>query len=211
MTPEREAILKSYSEWTAFSSLRSMAPIKSREAIYPLIWGIGFADVLDTSKGKINKDEFEKWHKQTLESLVSATPKLKAQFGWSAKIVNVYLKTYCYVGEGGREGIRALLHPPVDQGLWSGVARRFKGDESVLKDSHVVEEIKNISTHELYLKVIKGMRAASAKLACSLIEVEQLWEGAGKHIRFPQARRPRRTAAKVQMFSGSFSDRTTSA
>jgi len=160
--------------------LRSGAPIKSREDIYPLISQINFAEVLETSKGVISQDEFEKWHKKTLELLVGATPKLNDQYGWAAKIVNVYLKTYCYVGEGGREGIRAHLHPPVDSGLWSGVAKRFKGHTTILDDSHVVTKIKAISTHSTYLQVIQGLRAASDQLACCLIEVEQLWEGAGE-------------------------------
>lgn len=178
MTPQRKSILMSYSKWTALSALRSGAPIKSREDVYPLIKMINFADVLETSRGPISKDEFEKWHQETLNLLVNKTPKLKDQYGWAAKIVNIYLKTYCYVGEGGREGIRDLLHPPIDSGLWSGVAKKFKDNKSVLEDSHVVTRIKNISSHDTYLRVIKGMRAASYSLKCPLIEVEQLWEGA---------------------------------
>jgi hypothetical protein len=42
---------------------------------------INFADVLETSKGPILKDEFETWHKETLDFLVNETPKLKDQYG----------------------------------------------------------------------------------------------------------------------------------
>jgi len=178
MTTQRKAILKSYSAWTALSSLRSGAPIKSRNDVYPLIESINFAYVLDTTKGPIQIDEFEIWHKETLDYLVNETPKLENQYGWAAKIVNIYLKTYGYIGDGGRDGIRALLHPPIDSGLWSGIARKFKGNKAILKDSHVVEKIKDISSHEIYLQIIKGMRNASHELNCTLIEVEQLWEGA---------------------------------
>jgi hypothetical protein len=37
---------------------------------------------------------------------IEANSKLKDQYGWAAKFVNIYLKTYCYIGDGGREGIR---------------------------------------------------------------------------------------------------------
>jgi len=179
LTPQRQAILKSYSEWTALSALRSGAPIKSRNDVYPLIARVDFNEVLDPSKGSITEDAFEKWHYQTLDFLVNATPKLRDQYGWAAKIINVYLKTYCYVGEGGREGIRSVLHPPVDSGLWSGVGRKFKGNRRILNDSHAVTRIKDIATHDMYLRIIRGLRTASTELDCSLIEIEQLWEGAG--------------------------------
>ncbi|WP_334107541.1 hypothetical protein [Methylobacillus sp.] len=179
MTPERRAILATYSGWTALSALRSGAPLKSREDIYPLIAQIDFSPILDTTKGPITKESFEQWHKGALDKLVSATPKLKDQYGWAAKIINVYLKTYCYVGEGGREGIRSVLHPPIDSGLWSGVGRKFKNKNKILADSHIVTKIKDISTHAKYLQIIKGLKAASDELGCTLIEIEQLWEGAG--------------------------------
>lgn len=123
--PAREQILKSYAEWTALSALRSGAPIKSKDDVYPLIAKINFSVVLDRSKGKVTSQEFEVWHKTALESAINASSKLKDQYGWAAKIVNIYLKTYCYIGDGGREGIRECLHPPIDSGLWKGVNRRF--------------------------------------------------------------------------------------
>lgn len=177
--PAREQILKSYAEWTALSALRSGAPIKSRDDVYPLIAKIKFSEVLDRSKGKITSEEFEAWHKNALESAISASSKLTNQYGWAAKIVNVYLKTYCYIGDGGREGIRECLHPPIDSGLWKGVNRRFAGKKNILSDSHAVTAIKSINSHETYLKIISGLRKASKELDCSLIEIEQLWEGAG--------------------------------
>lgn len=176
---ERKAILKSYAEWTALSALRSGAPIKSRADVYPLIAKVDFQQVLDTSKGKIAAQEFEKWHKKALETLIAGSPKLKDQYGWAAKIINVYLKTYCYIGDGGREGIRECLHPPIDSGLWKGVRKRFWNKKVILANTHAVETIAAINTHELYLRLIKGFRAATANLNCSLIEIEQLWEGAG--------------------------------
>lgn len=175
----REQILKSYAEWTALSALRSGAPIKSRDDVYPLMAIIKFSEVLDLSKGKITSEEFEKWHKKALELAISTNSKLTNQYGWAAKIVNVYLKTYCYIGDGGREGIRECLHPPIDSGLWKGVNRRFKDNNNILIDSHVVTTIKSINSHKTYLRIMSGLRKASKELDCTLIEIEQLWEGAG--------------------------------
>lgn len=177
--PAREQILKSYAEWTALSALRSGAPIKSKEDVYPLIAKIGFSEVLDRSKGKITREQFEAWHKTALETTIKENPKLKSQYGWAAKIVNVYLKTYCYVGDGGREGIRECLHPPIDSGLLKGVKRKFPGRQDILNNSHAVTTIASITSHGTYLKLISGLRKASKELNCSLIEIEQLWEGAG--------------------------------
>lgn len=173
----REQILKSYAKWTVLSALRRGAPIGSKTDVYPLIEKINFAEVLDRSKGRITHEQFEAWHKTALETAIGAHEEMKNQYGWAAKIINIYLKTYCYVGDGGREGIRDCLHPPIDSGLWQGVKRKFRHQSEILKDSHAVTTISKIETHDTYLRLIKGFREASNKLKCSLIEIEQLWEG----------------------------------
>ena len=172
----RDEILKSFAEWTALSALRSGSPIKSRKDVYGAIQSIVFDPVLDTSKGALARNEFDEWHRNTLVSLTGANAKLANQFGWAAKIVNVYLKTYCYVGDGGRAGIREYLHPPIDAGLWKGVKRRFQSNRSVLDDTHVVTTIARITSHDVYLQLVKGFREAATQLKCPLIEIEQLWE-----------------------------------
>ena len=177
--PQRQTILSTYSQWTAHSALRSGAPIKSRNDVNKLIEKIDFDPILDTTRARISQDEFEVWHKSVLDMLVIETTKLNNQYGWAAKIVNVYLKTYCYVGDGGRENIRNCLHPPFATDLWSCVFNRFYGNQSIINDTHKVTSIKAINTHEKYLRIIKGLRAASTKLKCPLIEIEQLWEANG--------------------------------
>lgn len=177
MTPQRKVILASYSKWTALSALRSGSPIRSKKDIYQIIDAINFAVVLDESTGEICKNEFEEWHKETIRDMVSTTPKLNKQYGWAAKIINIYLKTYCYIGGGGRKGICDFIHPPIDSGIWGGVMDKFNGHQ-LIADSHVVTRIKDISSHSIYLRIINGMRSASNELNCQLIEVEQLWKGA---------------------------------
>jgi hypothetical protein len=103
------------------SAHNSQAPIKSKAGVYPLINEDPFEYVLDCSLGLITKLEFEGWHAQTLHGLVRMNEELNRQYGWLANMVNIYLKTYCYIGDGGCLGIRSMLHPPIDTGLWEGV------------------------------------------------------------------------------------------
>lgn len=174
----RSKILKSYSEWTTLSALRSGAPIRSRKDIYGLIAKVNFEVALDESRGRIGRKEFDIWHRRALEKVLRAHLKMVGQYGWGAKILNVYLKTFCYVGDGGREGIRDCLHPPIDSGLWKGIRREFKHERHILTDTHSVTSIAAIDSYKKYKKIIKGLKAAAKKLDCSLIEVEQLWENA---------------------------------
>jgi hypothetical protein len=152
-------------------------PIKSREDIYPLIRRIDFSQVLDASKGILGQEEFERWHEGAVNTAISLHPKLNDQYGWAAKIINVYLKTYAYIGDGGREDIRSHLHPPIDKGLRDGISSRFAGRNDILKETHCVKHISDIKDRQIYLKIISGLRKAAKELQCPLIEVEQLWEG----------------------------------
>ena len=113
--------------------------------------------------------------------------------GWAAKLINVYLKTASYVGDLGRPGLREVLHPPIDRGLWDGLKRwikRYDGplDRELLKRSHLVRRIKEITEYETYATIIQGCREVAEKVPCRLIEVEQFWEGASAPVK---GRRPR--------------------
>ncbi|WP_423205364.1 hypothetical protein PGC34_11015 [Pseudomonas kribbensis] len=172
----RDKIIKSYAEWTVLSALRSGSPIKSRVDVYGILKKIDFSDILDKSRDPITREEFENWHKETLFTLTTTCEKLKHQFGWAAKIINIYLKTYCYIGDGGRINVRECLHPPIDSGLWKGIKRKYKNTHHIFEDTHSKETIKEITTHESYLRIITGLRKVSLDRKCCLIEVEELWE-----------------------------------
>lgn len=173
----KDKILKDYAYWTVLSALRR-APVRSKIEIYWLISRVDFNNVLDASKGHITSVEFENWHFKALETIIAAKPngKLKYQYGWAAKIINIYLKTYCYIGGSGRTGISECLHPPIDRGLWKGVRRKFQGDYALLKRTHAVNSIGKIKSHDTYMEIIGGLRQASEKIGCKLIEIEQFWE-----------------------------------
>lgn len=175
----RVKILKNYSEWTVLSALRVGSPIRNKKEIYPLLSNIDFDSIFDTSKGDIRSNEFNLWHRKAVDTVIKSNSKVSKHYGSSAKIINIYLKTYCYVGDGGRNGIRLCLYPPIDCGLWVGVKRRFKDNKNILSYTHSTKNISAIDSYKKYIKIIEGMKSASAELGCSLIEIEQLWEGAG--------------------------------
>lgn len=175
---KRHTILTAYAEWTVLSALRN-GPIRSAKKVYAAIRDVGLAEspVLRAESGKIERDEFDKWHAKTIRRLVKDNPKLNRQFGWAAKIINVYLKTFAYVGDGGRPGLRECLHPPIDSGLWDGVKRRFKKTRpDIVANTHIRERIREIDAHDVYRHIIKGLRAAADAEGCILIEIEYLWE-----------------------------------
>ena len=106
---------------------------------------------------------------------MAADPRLTV--GWAAKILNVYLKTRCYIGAEGRHHLSEAIHPPIDAGLWLGLRRRFADRPDILARSNCVERIKDVRKYECYTRIIDGCRAAAKELRCKLIEVEQLWVG----------------------------------
>jgi len=171
----RAGIIRKYASWTVLSALRSGAPIKSRKDVYPLLKTVNFSAVLDDSAGRISQDEFDEWHETAVKRLCELRRELCT--GWAAKIVNIYLKTAVYTGGLGRPGLVEVLHPPIDGGLWSGLRRRFAGNELLCK-THAVERIKDIQTYTIYQTIQTGCRIAAEQLGCIPIEVEQLWEGA---------------------------------
>jgi len=175
MTDVRRTIISTYAEWTAMSALRSGAPIKSRRDVYTALRGVDFAVLFDTGLGPINRSTFDAWHADAVRGLVARDPRLNV--GWASKIVNVYLKTRAYIGAQGRHHLKEMLHPPIDAGLWLGLARRFSDRPDILERTHCVRLIKDIGDYDCYLRIIDGCRAAAKALDCELIEVEQLWAG----------------------------------
>ena len=175
MSDVRRAIIKTYAEWTSMSALRSGAPIKSRRDVYTVLRVIDFEVLFSVSLGPINRTSFDAWHADAVRVMIGREPRLTV--GWATKIINVYLKTRCYIGAQGRHHLKEMIHPPIDAGLWLGLARRFPDRPDILDRTHCVERIKDIVDYECYRRIIDGCRAAAKALDCDLIEVEQLWAG----------------------------------
>lgn len=192
----RTEIVTTYAGWTVLSALRSGSPVKSRDRVYPLLRSVDFPHLLAPGRARVTPAEFAQWHRDATLRLCSKERMLTV--GWASKMVNVYLKTAAYVGGLGRPGLAPLLHPPIDAGLWSGLGRRFGDRAEILAKTHVVDRIKAIRDYATYETIIAGCREAADDLGCLLIEIEQLWEGAGPEPRpdFSVQRTARRVARR---------------
>ena len=175
MNDVRKGIIATYAEWTAMSALRSGAPIKSRRDVYSVLRGVEFELLFSGELGPINRTTFDTWHADAVQDLIEREPRLTV--GWATKIINVYLKTRAYIGAQGRHHLKEMIHPPIDSGLWLGIARRFSDRPDILERTNCVTRIKDIVDYECYRRIIDGCRAAAKELKCELIEVEQLWAG----------------------------------
>jgi hypothetical protein len=123
----RHKIAHNFAQWTALSALRSGSPLKSRDDIYPFVDLKTIKKVLKTDK-PISEVEFNRWDEKTLRSITSDD---RLQIGWAAKIVNVYLKSMCYLSGIGRQGLVNYIHPPIDSGLWKGLEKRYKSNTNI--------------------------------------------------------------------------------
>lgn len=171
---KRDFIISTFAAWTALSALRSGSPVKSRQEVYSLVGIIPFEQIL-TGVDTIDENEFNEWHQKACAALCKQNSRLCT--GWAAKIINVYLKTATYIGDLGRPGLRNVIHPPVDGGLWQGIEKKFQlTDPEITELTHTVKSIKAITNYSIYARIISGCRLASKELNCSLIEIEQLWD-----------------------------------
>ena len=175
MSNVRKAIIATYAEWTAMSALRSGAPVKSRRDVYTALRGIDFDVLFEVALGPINRATFDAWHADAVRVMMKREPRLTV--GWATKIINIYLKTRVCIGGQGRHHLKEMIHPPIDAGLWLGLARRFPDRPDILERTNCVKRIKDIVDYECYRRIIDGCRLAAKALGCELIEVEQLWAG----------------------------------
>ena len=178
-------ILVEYAKWTALSAVKAGAPIKDKKTVYRLLDGVAFGEVL--SGAEVSAERFNAWHRRETRRLCRCADKHlreKAQqkgqkppvpypVGWSAKLINVFLKTTVYAGGLGHERLREVLHPPLDNGLRKGLIEYFQGRPDMTKKVDF-EAIKHIKKYPQYRTVIESCCVAAKELGCSLIEVEQL-------------------------------------
>ena len=160
----RKEIILEYSKWCAFSALRSGAQVKKRDVIYPKIDGISFSLVLD-GRLTITEKEFSNWHKSECIKLAESLGK-KDRIGWAAKIINIYLKTACYIGGLGREGLVDVIHPPLD-GILAKALRRY---------GISIPRIKEIKSYDQYIELVDLIKIETNKQGISLFEIEKEWK-----------------------------------
>ncbi len=170
----RRKIILDYAKWTVLSALRSGSPVKSRQDVYSLLDEVDFAYLLDPNT-EIYANQFNAWHKKENHKLCNRESRL--QIGWSAKMINVYLKTASYIGGLGHKNTINVLHPPIDTYLVKGIKKHFKKDQQILQKMRYFKTIKGIEDYDRdYSKIIQGCKLAAQGLGCLLIEVDQLWQ-----------------------------------
>jgi len=172
-TSVREKIIKDFAEWTAFSATRSGCPVKSRNAVYPLIRTPKYDFLFEGDE--ISASEFKTWHQESTLAIRAANPVLPV--GWAAKLINIYLKTMVYLAGAGRPRLIQYIHPPIDNDLWEGIRSRYGGNPDIITRTHIVNRIKDIDTYDKYITIIHGCQLIAKERGCLLIEVEELWQG----------------------------------
>ena len=196
----RDKIVHDFAKWTAARATRGI----SNERAYSVLDATDFGPVLREGSGPITRTQFNCWHRIEIEKLDYLHSNI--ELGWIAKLVNIYLKTRCYVGQDGRVGIGEVIHPPIDNFLIKGLKRIARS--STTWDYHIVDgsgrpsreslrranekrntaregldsftAIKNITTYDQYQKIIRACEAIANLEKCSLLEVEQFWEGVSR-------------------------------
>jgi hypothetical protein len=169
----KHRIAHTFSQWASFSALRSGSPLKSREDIYPFL-ELKHFEFLLTTTDPISDIEFSEWHENAVAEITSDG---RLPVGWSAKIINVYLKSICYLSGFGRPGLINHIHPPIDSGLWQGLKSNYKDQSEIWNKVYSKTKIKDIKTYTDYATIIDGMREIAKCEKCLLIEVEKFWEG----------------------------------
>ena len=74
-----------------------------------------------------------------------------------------------YAGGLGCEGLRDVLHPPLDNGLKKGLKKHFKACRPDILGEVDFGAISAIKDYDRYRRVIAGCRIAACCLGCSLI------------------------------------------
>ena len=150
-------------------------PIQSREEVDAALDIVDFDPLFDTNLGFIDSREFNAWYIQAVVGLIEWEQRLNV--GWAAKIIAIYLKTTCYLAGFGREGLKNVIHPPIDNGLINGLKRESWTNPDIqqflklLPRTGIISKI-DAETYPIYIKVFK---LVAQEQGCTLFEVEQFW------------------------------------
>ena len=162
----KERLVIDFSQWVASCAVTP--------GIYSALDGVDFDPLFDAGLGRIGADEFERWHEAAVAELCRILPGMGA--GWAAKAINEYLKTRCYVGGYGREGLADAIHPPIDNGLIIGLRREFADDPNLGDALASLSPMASMDDYAKYADLIAVCRRVAQKTGCSLMESEIYWE-----------------------------------
>jgi hypothetical protein len=167
--PLRERLVTDFARWVASCAVPAFSP----EEIYVALDSVDFMPLFQSSLGSIGAEEFRAWHEAAIAEMQDAQPKFNV--GWAAKILNEYLKTKCYVGGYGRDGLVDVIHPPIDNGLMIGLRNKFSGDSDLRQQLGSLEKMSGLDSYAKYDELIQVCGRVARVSGCSLLESEQFW------------------------------------
>lgn len=165
----RERLITDFARWVASCAVPAFPP----EEIYVALDAVDFTPLFQSDLGPIGAEEFRAWHESAIAEMQDAQPKFNV--GWAAKTLNEYLKTKCYVGGYGRDGLVDVIHPPIDNGLMLGLRNEFSGDPDLGRRLDSLEKMSGLDTYAKYDELIQVCRRVARMSGCSLLESEQFW------------------------------------
>jgi|ERR1035441_7949062 hypothetical protein len=171
---QRSRIIHEFSLWVAVSAARQGIKVKGHK-LYPFLNSVDLATVLDPNRSW-TVEEFQCWHKGQVVRLDGAA---SIGIGWSAKLINMLLKTRVYVACEGHPSLPAVIHPPIDNFLIKHISNRYSSADprnaAMLRMCKGGIPITGVRTYEQYLNVIDGLSQVAKRENCTLFEVESLW------------------------------------
>ena len=170
----REELVTDFARWVASCAVDSNAPLISRAEVYAALDAVDYTPLFRAELGRIGPVEFETWHRSAIAEMRGIQPRLNV--GWAAKIVNEYLKTKCYVGGYGRDGLINVIHPPIDNGLVNGLKKEFEDNPDLKQRLDSLESMSGLVTYAKYDDLIRLCERVAELSKCSLLESEQFWE-----------------------------------
>lgn len=185
---DRKIIIQNYSIWTAYSAARVGCPFRGKALGMKLKELLVDSGQIERISGvdPISNEEFSQWHKDmvtTLSEIKNKKSRKKIEIGWAAKILNVFLKTYAYVGDRGRPNIRSFLHPPLDSILIKKILEHenlkvaSKENVTLRKTIDKALPISSLKSYKTYLVIINALRRFAEIIGKETVfELEGFWE-----------------------------------
>jgi len=163
----RDRIIDEFARWIASCAVGS-------DAIVHALDSVEFDALFRADLGRIGDAEFAAWHETAVDEMRRVQPGLEV--GLAAKAINECLKTKCYLGGYGRDGLIDRIHPPIDDGLIRGLQKGFANNADMRESLDSLEPMKRIDTYAKYANLIRVCKRAAALSGCSLMEVEIFWD-----------------------------------
>jgi hypothetical protein len=189
LIPHRHCILLNYAAWTATAAFRSGKHIKDGKTLQNSLEA-----VIKLHEIPSTQEKFDKWHERVTCDLETKVKDLRSEsdkkksgseeidtldfnIGWSAKLLNIYLKTLYYVGDTDPKAIRKYVHPPIDNILLDAIFQEY-GVPMWTGDKNFT--IQGIENYKEYAGIIDRMKLVAKEAGLeNLMDIEHVWKSVG--------------------------------